>query len=209
MSNANGVSTFGIRVNTPFAGKIYAITMAAANYLENPVTVPLQVMLIDPTNPKFKIVHDEIVVAIVGVNHRSEDDSIIAMQAKVIKGSNQITSVPVINESNSVSDIPVLRDGDDLTMIVDTVYGDAVILKDSDSIGRNVVLDNLAGILCRLTLSMGFPVSHGDSIAWETFLADVDEYDGFQNEDEEDPNGGTGGDGTGGNGEPDNNGSGE
>lgn len=199
MSNAAeiGTSKQGIRALTPFAGQLEAIMEAGKKYLVNPVHVSLPVNLLDPGNPSFRIIKDNILVAVVGVDHRSEDDSIVVMRVKVIKGSNKIKTVPVPSKGNSDSSVKVLCDGDDLTMVVDAVYGDAVILKITDTIGRAVTLNNLTDILPRLQLSAGFPESSGEPVTWEEFVANFDEYDGFQ-ENEDDADGGAGGDGAGG-----------
>ncbi len=211
MANENTISRQGIRVLTPFAGQLEAIMEAGNSYLTNPVHVSLPVNLLNPDDKSFHIVKDKISVAIVGMDHRSEDDSIIVMRAKVIDGSNRIKSVVVPSAGNSNSSIKVLCDGDDLTMVVDVVYGDAVILKVTDSIGRAVTLNNLTDILPRLQLSVGFPISSGAPVAWEEFATEYDYYDGFQGDDEGDEEGpeeNGNGDGNGGDGNPDGDGEG-
>lgn len=211
MANENTISRQGIRVLTPFAGQLEAIMEAGNSYLTNPVHVSLPVNLLDPDDKSFHIVKDKISVAIVGMDHRSDDDSIIVMRAKVIKGSGRIKSVSVPSMGNSNASIKVLCDGDDLTMVVDVVYGDAVILKVTDSIGRAVTLNNLTDILPRLQLSVGFPISSGAPVAWEEFATEYDYYDGFQGDDEdgeEGPEENGNGDGNGGDGNPDGDGEG-
>lgn len=212
MSNATtGTSRQGIRVLTPFAGNLEAIMEAGKNYLINPVHVSLPVNLLDPDDTAFHIIKDKILVAIVGVDHRSNDDSIVVMRAKVIKGSKRIKTVSAPSMGNSNSSIKVLCDGDDLTMVVDVIYGDAVILKVTDTIGRVVTLNNLTDILPRLRLSVGFPDSSGTPVEWEEFAAEYDQYDGFQGDDEggeEGPEENGNGDGNGGDGNPDGDGEG-
>lgn len=167
----SGKTKVGVRVRTPFAGALHKMGDAAKAYFSNPVLVTLPVELVDPSDPTFEIIRDEIVAAIVDVDHKSNDGSIVLVRAKVISGSKEIKSVPVPSNGNSDASVEVLCKGDDLTLIVDTVYGDASIIRISDSVNKLVDLNDLSSILCRLVLPAGLPDSKGDPITWEDFIS--------------------------------------
>lgn len=165
------VSKLGIRVSTPFEGLLEKLEDATRAYFNSPVHVKLPISLVDPADPTFTIVHDAITVAVVDINHKSDDDSVVIMRAKVIDGSKAIKSVPVPSKGNSDANVEILCEGDDLHLVVDIIYGDAAIIKVSDSVSKNVDLNDLSSILCRLALPAGLPNSEGDPISWEDFVS--------------------------------------
>lgn len=174
----------GIRVRTPFSGKNKEKLMKAANgYLTQPVHVTLAVELLDPSDATFETISDEITVAIVDVDHKTEDGSMVMVHAITVDGSKSIKSVPVPSNGNADDEVQILCNGDDLAMTVDTVYGDAAIIRIADKADKTVDLDDLSSILCRLALPEGFPASTGDPITWEDFTsnpADNDDGGGSQ-----------------------------
>lgn len=162
---------YGIRVYTPFAGRLQELEEAALTYFEGPVHVKLPITLMDASDLAAKHINDEITVAIVDVDHKGDDKNIVLLRTKVIEGAKQFNKVPVSGDGSADMDIEVLCNGDDVTLIVDAACGDAAIVQNSDNVDKVVVFDGLSKILPRLSIPSGLPTSTGDPVSWEDFLA--------------------------------------
>lgn len=201
MANAKVLQTTeSIRVDgTQFVGMIDAITDAAKNYLTTPVHISLPITKLQSNQLG---VRDEVTVAIAETGHCSTIPDIVTIRTKVVNGARKVQDVQV-QEGNATIDVPVLRAADDVLMVVDTMYGDAAILRVNDATGRMVILNGMTDILPRLKLVVGLPEAPEDkAIGWEIFSKDYDPYHGFEEDEDGDED-------EGGNGDEDENGDGD
>lgn len=183
MSEVAVVQThLSIRVNaTEFIGMRAAIRAAAEQYSKKPVYVQLSITLMDQNDPKFHVVRDTITVAIVDVVRCAEGDEIISVRAKIVNGTRKIATVPV-EDGNAIDDVKILEKGDDLTIVMDTLLGDAAIVKNIGLKGMTI-LENPIKVLPRLKMTASIPMPSDDNATdWDTFSADFDEYDGYDDE---------------------------
>lgn len=162
-----------IRIHYPvFTRQLNKLKRAADAYFQTPVHVVLPITLMDIHDSDFEHINDEIKIAIINVNHKSADPSIVVIHAQVVDGSKEFKKVPVSSEGNADAEEEVLHNGDFITIVADTANGDAVITLCADNNERATHFDNLSSILPRLNLTDCLPESKGTPIAWDDFDPD-------------------------------------